>query len=97
MDWLLRQPFDVMVLETGANDGLRGTAVADTRSNIQGIIGRVNAAHPAARIVLVQMEALPNMGADYTRAFHTIYPALAQANGVALLPFLLRGVAGEGS
>jgi acyl-CoA thioesterase I len=95
IDWLLRQPFDVLVVETGANDGLRGTDVAATQRNIQGIIDRVKIVHPGARVVLVQMEALPNMGAAYTAAFHAIFPELAHANGVTLLPFLLRGVAGN--
>ena len=95
MDWLLQQPFDVMVLETGANDGLRGTDVAETRRNIQAILDRVKQARPTARVVLVQMEALPNLGPRYTRAFHAVFPDLAHANGVTLLPFLLDGVAGH--
>lgn len=95
MDWLLRQPIDVLVLETGANDGLRGTPVAETRANIQAIIDTVRRVQPAARIVLVQMEAPPNLGARYTRAFHDTYPLLARKNGLTLLPFLLDGVAGH--
>ncbi|HUX34181.1 MAG TPA: arylesterase [Gemmatimonadaceae bacterium] len=95
MDWLLRQPIDVLVLETGANDGLRGTPVAETRANIQAIIDTVRRVQPAARIVLVQMEAPPNLGARYTRAFHDTYPLLARKNGLMLLPFLLDGVAGH--
>jgi len=95
MDWLLRQPFDVMVLETGANDGLRGTPVSETRANIQAIIDTVRRVRPQARIVLVQMEALPNLGQRYTRAFHETYPLLAQRNGLVLLPFLLDSVAGH--
>lgn len=95
MDWLLRQPFDVMVLETGANDGLRGTPVSETRRNIQAIIDTVRRHRPNTRIVLVQMEALPNFGQRYTQAFHQTYPLLARENGVVLLPFLLDGVAGR--
>jgi acyl-CoA thioesterase I len=97
MDWLMRQPFDVMVLETGANDGLRGTPVSETRANIQAIIDTVRRLRPRARIVLVQMEALPNLGARYTRAFHESFPLLASQNRVVLLPFLLDGVAGHPS
>lgn len=93
MAWLLRQPFDVMVLETGANDGLRGTPVSETRENIQAIIDTVRRVRPEARIVLVQMEALPNLGQRYTRAFHETYPLLARRNHLPLLPFLLDGVA----
>ncbi len=97
MEWLLREPFRVMVLETGANDGLRGTPASETRRNIQAIIDSVRAARPDARILLVQMEAPPNMGQRYTRAFHETYPLLAARNGVTLLPFLLDGVAGHPS
>ena len=94
-DWLLRQPIDVLVLETGANDGLRGLNVDSTKANIQAIISRVLAAKPAARIMLVQMEAPPNLGTGYTSRFRAMFPDLARENGVGLLPFLLEGVAGE--
>lgn len=97
MDWLLRQPFDVMVLETGANDGLRGTPVSETRANIQAIIDTVRLRRPQVRIVLVQMEAPPNLGARYTSAFHETFPLLAEQNHLTLLPFLLEGVAGHAS
>lgn len=94
-DWLLRQPIDVLVLETGANDGLRGLNVDSTKANIQAIISRVLAAKPSARIMLVQMEAPPNLGTGYTSRFRAMFPELARENGVGLLPFLLDGVAGE--
>jgi acyl-CoA thioesterase I len=95
MDWLLRQPFDVIVIESGANDGLRGISVDAMRENIQRAIERVRAARPAAQIVLVQMEALPNMGMTYTQQFRGAFPKLAKDNRVVLLPFLLDGVAGR--
>jgi acyl-CoA thioesterase-1 len=95
IDWLLREPFDVVVVETGANDGLRGTPVATVRANVQQIIDRIKAARPTAAIVLVQMEALPNFGEQYTSEFRAMFPELARRNGVALLPFLLEGVAGH--
>lgn len=95
MDWLLGQEFDAVVLETGANDGLRGTPVEETRRNIQQIITRIRTTHPRSRVLLVQMEAPPNLGRAYTTAFHAIFPALARANGIVLLPFLLDGVAGS--
>ena len=94
-DWLLRQPIDVLVLETGANDGLRGLNVDSTKANIQSIISRVMAAKPSARIMLVQMEAPPNLGTGYTSRFHAMFPDLARENDITLLPFLLEGVAGE--
>ena len=96
-DWLLRQPIDVLVLETGANDGLRALNIDSTKANIQSIISRVVAAKPATRILLVQMEAPPNLGARYTSQFRAMFPDLARENNVTLLPFLLDGVAGERS
>jgi len=94
LDWLLREPFDVIVIETGANDGLRGIPVATMKANIQQVIDRVKTARPQARIALVQMEAPPNLGAAYTRDFREAFPDLARATGVTLLPFLLQDVAG---
>lgn len=93
--WLLRAPIDVLVLETGANDALRGLNVDSTRANIDSLIRTVARAQPRARICLVQMEAPPNLGPQYARAFHAIYPEAARAEGVSLLPFLLSDVAGR--
>ena len=94
LDWLLREPFDVAVIETGANDGLRGIPVATMATNVQQILDRVKAARPNARIALIQMESPPNLGVTYTRGFREVFPELARKNGVVLLPFLLEGVAG---
>ena len=95
LDWLVRSPIDVLVLETGANDGLRGVPVAAMRENIRKALQRIRAAHPKAAIFLVQMEAPPNLGATYTAAFRSAYGELARETGVTLLPFLLDGVAGR--
>ena len=95
IDWILRQPMDVLVLETGANDGLRGVRPDSVRANIQGIIDRVRAAKPETRILLVRMEAPPNFGLRYTADFRRIYPDLARENDIELLPFLLEDVAGK--
>ncbi|HET9453753.1 MAG TPA: arylesterase [Gemmatimonadaceae bacterium] len=94
IDWLLQQPFEWILIETGANDGLRGIPVATMRANIQQIIDGVRATRPGARIALVRMEAPPNLGASYTRQFRQAYEELAKANDVVLLPFLLDGIAG---
>ncbi len=94
VDWLVRQPVTVLVVELGANDGLRGLDVDVMRSNLQTIIDRTKAAHPDARIVLLGMQAPPNLGDRYTQAFNGVFSDLAAANGVALVPFLLEGVAG---
>ena len=93
IDWLVRQPVDVFVLETGANDGLRGLSVDSMRANIQAIIDRVRAASPNVRILLIGMEAPPNLGPRYTSEFRKVFPELAERNDAILLPFLLEGVA----
>lgn len=94
MDWLLRGPADVVVIETGANDGLRGLDVDSTRANLRAIVAKVKAARPRARILLAQMEAPPNLGAKYTAAFSAMYQDVAKEAAVGVMPFLLRGVAG---
>ena len=96
-EWLLRGDVDVFVLETGANDGLRGLDVDSTRANIERIVRAVKAARPDAAVLLVQMEAPPNLGARYTTRFREMFPAIAEAEGVRLAPFLLDGVAGKGA
>jgi acyl-CoA thioesterase-1 len=95
LSWLLRGQFDVMVLETGANDGLRGIPPSTLRANLDTALERIKAARPQARVALVQMEALPNLGPKYAREFHAVYPDVAKAAGVPLLPFLLTDVAGR--
>jgi acyl-CoA thioesterase-1 len=92
--WLLRTPPAVLVIETGANDGLRAQSADSLRSNIQAIIDQARAVSPPPRIVLIGMEALPNYGPAYARQFRRIYPELAEKNRLPLVPFLLAGVAG---
>ncbi len=94
VDWVLGEPADVIVVETGANDGLRGQSTEALRTNLEQIIGRARALQPRARVALVQMEAPRNFGAEYTARFHDVYPAVARSTGVTLFPFLLEGVAG---
>lgn len=97
IDWLLRQKPAILVVETGANDGLRGQDPASTKRNIQAIIDRVREKSPETRIVLAGMRTLPNMGTRYLQEFVKIYPELAQANGLPLIPFILEGVGGVDS
>jgi acyl-CoA thioesterase-1 len=97
VDWILRQPIDVLIIALGANDALRGLPVEATRESLRGIIGKARAKHPKARIILAGMLAPPNMGEDYLTAFDRIYPELAESESVELIPFLLEGVAGEPS
>jgi acyl-CoA thioesterase I len=94
IDWVLRQPPVLLVLETGANDGLRGQSPDSVQANIQTMIDRIRTTSPSTRIVLAGMEAMPNLGAEYVRRFRAIFPALAERNHLALIPFLLAGVAG---
>lgn len=95
VDWILRQPFDLFVLELGANDGLRGIDPASTRKNLQGIIEKVEAGRPDARIILAGMQVPPNLGPEYTAQFRQIYPDLAREYELDLIPFLLEQVGGE--
>ncbi len=97
IDWVMRQPPVLLVLETGANDGLRGQSPDSVRANIQTMIDRIRAISPSTRIVLAGMEAMPNLGADYVRRFRAIFPALAAQNHLPLIPFLLADVAGVDS
>lgn len=94
IDWLLRGAAQVIVIETGANDGLRGLDVDSSRANLREIVRRARAAKPGAQLFLVQMEAPPNLGQRYTTAFRAMFPEVARDAGVALIPFLLDGVAG---
>jgi acyl-CoA thioesterase I len=94
IDWVLRTPVDLVVIEGGANDALRGLAPEAARANLEQVIAAVRRKQPAAKIVLVQMEAPPNFGPAYTRSFRTIYADIAKKENIPLLPFLLNGVAG---
>jgi acyl-CoA thioesterase-1 len=94
LDWILRQSVDVFVIELGGNDGLRGLAPEVTRKNLQEMIDRIRAKNPRVVLVLAGMQIPTNMGPVYAEAFARIYPDLAQANQVALIPFLLEGVGG---
>lgn len=94
-DWVLRQSVDLFVLALGANDGLRGIDPAVTKANLQAIIDRVRAKHPAAKVLLVGMMMPTSMGEDYTHSFAAIFPRLAEANHLPLVPFLLAGVGGN--
>jgi len=96
IEWVAaRQPVDILVLELGANDGLRGISPAETRKNLQSIIDQMRKLHPQAGLVMVGMQAPPNMGRNFTDSFRVVFPALAKANQMKLLPFLLDGVAGD--
>jgi acyl-CoA thioesterase-1 len=94
IDWILKQPVDVFVLELGANDGLRGIPVAETKKNLQLIIDKVKKKYPQAKLVLAGMQLPPNMGQEYSNKFRDLYPTLAKNNNASFVPFLLEGVGG---
>jgi len=95
IDWLLKQPLDVFVLELGGNDGLRGIPVSETRKNLQEILDKVKAKYPDVKRVLAGMQIPPNMGQKYASEFKDVYADLAKKNDITLIPFLLEGVGGE--
>ncbi|WP_424494859.1 arylesterase [Salinimicrobium sp. GXAS 041] len=95
INWVINQNVDVFVLELGANDGLRGIPVEETRENLQAIIDMVREENPGVKIILAGMQIPPNMGKAYTSDFKEIFPELARENDIALIPFLLEDVAGN--
>jgi acyl-CoA thioesterase I len=94
IDWILRQPVNIFVLELGGNDGLRGIPIAETAKNLQAIIDRVREKYPEAKIILAGMQVPPNMGRNYATQFRVVFEQLAQKNKVELIPFLLENVGG---
>ena len=95
IDWILKQPIDIFVLELGANDGLRGIPLSATRKNLQEIVDKVKAKNPGTKLLFAGMQIPPNMGQTYTTEFRNIYTELAEKNEMTLVPFLLEGVGGE--
>ena len=94
LDWLLKNPVAVLVLELGGNDGLRGLAVEATRKNLQAIIDRTRAKYPRAKIIIAGMKVPPNMGRNYGAKFEAMFAELAKKNRATLIPFVLDGVGG---
>lgn len=95
INWLLRRRVDVLVLELGGNDGLRGIQVESTRTNLQEIVERVKARNPRMKLIVAGMRMPENMGTNYVEQFRATFPKLAEANHGVLIPFLLEGVAGD--
>jgi acyl-CoA thioesterase-1 len=95
VEWVLKSHPDMVILELGGNDGLRGLNVQETKANLEQIIQRCQEA--SVTVILAGMKLPPNYGADYTKAFEAIYPALAKRYRVPLIPFFLDGVAGSAS
>ncbi|MDH5598521.1 MAG: arylesterase [Cyclobacteriaceae bacterium] len=95
IDWVLRQPVDVFILELGGNDGLRGLPLEQTKKNLQSIIDRVKKHNSNVKIIIAGMMVPPNLGKDYSDNFKKIFPELASRNNTELIPFILEGVAGD--
>jgi acyl-CoA thioesterase-1 len=94
INWLLRNPIEVLVLELGGNDGLRGVPVETIQKNLQGIIDRVKTKYPAAKIIIAGMRVPPNMGNSYSKEFESVFLSVAKKNNAPLIPFILEGVGG---
>jgi len=94
IDWVLNQKPNIFILELGANDGLRGVQLKQSKENLQDIIDAVKEKYPDTVIVLAGMQIPPNMGQDYASEFKNMFPDLATKNDLYLVPFLLENVGG---
>ena len=93
LDWLFVDTPDLVIVELGANDGLRGLDPTATMANLEAIVLRVK--ERGAKVLLSGMQAPPNMGEEYAREFNSIYEALARKYKIVLFPFFLEGVAAQ--
>ena len=91
--WLMKQNPTIVILELGANDGLRGQPIAEMESNLTGIIKICQTKH--ARVLLAGMQIPPNYGEEYTLRFEEVFPRLSKQYQVPLIPFFLKDVAGK--
>lgn len=97
IDWLMQNEIDVMVLELGGNDGLRGIDPDDTKRNLRAIIQKARQKNPGIHIMLAGMQVPPNLGEQYVSSFRQIYPTVAEQENVELIPFILKDVGGVDS
>lgn len=94
IDWILKTPVDVFVLELGGNDGLRGISLDETEKNLSLILEKVKQSNPQVKIIVAGMQIPPNMGQEYSERFKSIFPNLSQMHKTALIPFILESVGG---
>jgi acyl-CoA thioesterase-1 len=94
IEWILRQPVYIFVLELGGNDGLRGIPLSETSKNLQFIIDKVRQKYSSSKIIMAGMQIPPNMGKKYTSEFKAMFQQLVVRNEIYLIPFLLEGVGG---
>ena len=93
ISWLMKQNPKFVILELGANDGLRGQPISEMESNLAKIIEICRSQH--AQILLAGMQIPPNYGEEYTSDFKKVYPRLSKRYQIPLIPFFLEGVAGK--
>jgi len=94
IEWMLEQKVDILIVELGGNDGLRGIDPDETRKNLQTIIDKAKKKYPDIQIILAGMETPPNMGQAYVKKFRKVFPEIAKKNEAVLIPFLLENVGG---
>ena len=94
IDWLLKNRVDILILELGGNDGLRGVDLNLTQANLSSIIEKTKQAWPSVTVVVAGMMVPPNLGHEYTAAFRDMFPAIAAQHDAELIPFVLEGVGG---
>lgn len=92
--WLLKNRVDILFLELGGNDGLRGVDLTLTAQNLSDIIKKTKQSWPNVTVVVAGMMVPPNLGHEYTSAFRDMFPAIAGEHGAELIPFVLEGVGG---
>jgi acyl-CoA thioesterase-1 len=93
LDWALADDPDLVIVDLGGNDALRGIDPRSTEANLDAIVARIRA--QGRRVLLAGMLAPPNLGADYAAAFNAVFPAVAERHGVPLYPFILDGVVAD--
>ena len=94
LDWVLKEPVEIFVLELGANDGLRGYTVEDSKKNLSQIVKNFKKKNPDSKVLLAGMKVPPNMGNEYYLDFEKMYTDIAKEENIALIPFILENVAG---
>ena len=95
IDWMLKRPVDILVLELGGNDGLRGIPVGGTRHNLLEIIKKVKSAYPEASVIVAGMRMPPNLGRQFADDFAAVFPDVAEETGAALIPFIGKDILGR--
>ena len=94
ISWVLQRKVDIMILELGGNDGLRGIELQSTKNNLQQIITTAQTKDPDIQIIIAGMQVPPNLGIEYTNEFVNLYIDLAEENNLPLIPLILDAVGG---